>query len=343
MTFTPFDPLPASDLNDMVENIEALADGSAFNAQAIPGYKVKINPPQGMMTNGQISRTVSSNNLTVALKTLAGADPSASDPVYIRIGNSMRAITAALGVTKNAGTNWMDLGSASHATQDVDVFVYLGYNATDGVVIGFSRIPYARVYSDFSTTNTNDRYAAISTIANASANNEYEVIGRVNVTLSATASFNWSVPATSIIINRPIFETRWLSFVPATTNVTVGNGTITAKYLIRNKDIICEFFFTFGSTSSLGTGPAFALPITAAAKYITGAAGHNQSGRGFAVDAGLAIYDIIGNLVTSNTAITLYVPNVAGTYPVAGTLTAAVPSALGNGDGIQMKYNYEGL
>lgn len=29
MTFTPFDPLPASDLNDMVENIEAIQSGSS--------------------------------------------------------------------------------------------------------------------------------------------------------------------------------------------------------------------------------------------------------------------------------------------------------------------------
>ena len=35
MSFTPFDPLPASQLNDLVENIEALADGSGLDAGAI--------------------------------------------------------------------------------------------------------------------------------------------------------------------------------------------------------------------------------------------------------------------------------------------------------------------
>lgn len=35
MTFTPFDPLPASELNDIVENIEALADGSGLNTGAL--------------------------------------------------------------------------------------------------------------------------------------------------------------------------------------------------------------------------------------------------------------------------------------------------------------------
>lgn len=37
MSFTPFDPLPASDLNDMVENIEALQDWSAYTAASLPG------------------------------------------------------------------------------------------------------------------------------------------------------------------------------------------------------------------------------------------------------------------------------------------------------------------
>jgi hypothetical protein len=35
MSFTPLDPLPASDLNDLVQNIESLADGTGFDAGVI--------------------------------------------------------------------------------------------------------------------------------------------------------------------------------------------------------------------------------------------------------------------------------------------------------------------
>lgn len=173
-----------------------------------------FNAPQGTMLNGKIARTVTSNNITVAIKTLADADPTPSDPVYVRIGNNIRKITAALSVTKNAGTNWFDSGSTEHATQDIDYFVYLGYNSTDGVTIGFSRVPYGRVYGDFSATTTNNRYCAISNISNAVSTDEYELVARFNAILSATASFNWSIPATSIIINKPIRETRWLTWQP---------------------------------------------------------------------------------------------------------------------------------
>lgn len=59
--------------------------------------------PPGFMYNGKISVTVTSNNITVALKTMAGNDPSAADPVLVNIAGTTRKIVAALSVTKNAG------------------------------------------------------------------------------------------------------------------------------------------------------------------------------------------------------------------------------------------------
>lgn len=226
-----------------------------------PKQVIKGLFPQGFLINGKIVTSVATNNLTVAIKTLAGADPSPNDPVYVRIGNTVRAVKAALSVTKNAGTNWFNAGSSELATLEIDYFAYLGYNATDGVVLGFSRIPYARVYSDFSATTTNDKYAAISTITNAAATDEYENIGRFNAILSATASFNWSIPATSIIINRPIFETRELSFTPTWTNLTAGNGTNTGTYSIIGRHLDFRIRFLFGTTSAMGSGPSTKLPM----------------------------------------------------------------------------------
>lgn len=40
MSFTPFDPLPAADLNDIVENIEALAAGTGLNDDAVTAPKI---------------------------------------------------------------------------------------------------------------------------------------------------------------------------------------------------------------------------------------------------------------------------------------------------------------
>lgn len=192
-------------------------------------------PPQGFLYNGKIVPSVSSNNLTVALKGLDGNDPSVTNPVYVRIGDTVRTITAALSVTKNAGINWCDSGNTSLATFEIDYFVYLGYNATDGVVIGFSRAPFAGIYSDFSVTTTDERYCAISTITNAAASDNYVVVGRFAATNSGAASYNWSVPTfTGLnLIQYPIYFTRTLSMVafPATGSGFSG-GTNIASYRV---------------------------------------------------------------------------------------------------------------
>jgi len=218
---------------------------------------------QGFMNNGKIVVTVASNNITVALKTASGADPSASSPVKIRIGDTIRTVTAALSVTKNAGTNWCNAGSAELATKEIDYFVYLGYNATDGVVIGFSRIPSAAQYSDFSVTTTNEKYCAISTITNAASTDYYEVIGRFAATLSAGAGYTWSVPTYTAanLIQRPIFKTRWLAYNPVYSAVApLTYGTVTTQRAAYMIDGNSAFFII---TASGTTGGSAATDIIA--------------------------------------------------------------------------------
>lgn len=208
--------------------------------------------PQGFLINGKISVSVSSNNITVAIKGMDGNDPSASNPVRVRIGDTVRSITSALSVTKNAGTNWFNSGSSELATNEIDYFVYLGYNATDGVVIGFARIPYATRYGDFSTTTTNDRYCAISTITTAASTDYYELIGRFAATLSATASFNWSVPTFTAVnlIQRPIYDTRWLTCTPTWTGFSANPTNGVYRYQISYNKIICKINSVTAGTSN---------------------------------------------------------------------------------------------
>ena len=181
----------------------------------------QVNAPEGFLINGKIVPSVASDNLTVELKTLAGNDPSASDPIYIRLDNTIRTITSALSVTANAGTNWFNAGGTAVATKEVDYFVYLGYNSTDGVVIGFARIPFIKKYGDFNATSDNEKYAKISTITNAISTDYYTNIGRFSATLSAGAGYTWTVPTftASNLIQRPIYESRRLQYLPEMTIV----------------------------------------------------------------------------------------------------------------------------
>lgn len=220
-----------------------------------------LNLAEGQMINGRILPSVASDNLTVALKTLAGTDPSANDPVYVMIGGVMRSITAALSVTKNAATNWMNLGSAELATKETDLFAYLGYNATDGVVIGFSRIPFANRYDEFSATTTNEKYAGISTITNAAAGDSYVNIGRFAATLSAGAGYTWSVPTFTAtnLIQRPIYETRGLtSAITFTGFSTAPTGII--SYILKGNLLHIDYVDATGGISN-ATGFTFTTPF----------------------------------------------------------------------------------
>lgn len=285
--------------------------------------RVPLYAPQGFLINGKIVPSVASNNLTVAIKTLAGTDPSATDPVYCRIGDTVRSVTAALSVTKNAATNWFDAGSAELATKEIDYFVYLGYNATDGVVIGFSRIPYAAQYSDFSATATNEKYSAISTITNAAATDYYEVVGRFAATLSAGAGYTWSVPTftPANLIQRPIYETRELSYLPVVT-ATAGTPTATTPvgfYIVSRNTVFLNVSITVTTVGTATGGMLFTLPMSvkrdrhpiaawegAISGFTGSCAGLISDNKKYRIDK----YDFTTFWIIN------YVPRIAGTYVI---------------------------
>ena len=255
--------------NDYAKFTASGLEGRSY-AEVVNDIGANINAPAGFLLNGKIVPSVASNDLTVAIKGLDGNDPSATNPVYCRIGDTIRSITNALSVTKAAATNWCNAGRAEIATQDVDFFVYLGYNATDGVVIGFSRYPGALSYDEFSAVTTNDKYCGISTITNAAATDYYELIGRFAATLSAGAGYTWTVPAFTAknLVQRPIYETRWLDFLP--TYSAGGSMTFTSvttdisRYKIKGSNcyIMMRAYGTTGGTTSKDIRST--IPITPA-------------------------------------------------------------------------------
>jgi len=248
--------------------------------------------PQGFLINGKISVTDAAG-ITVAIKTLAGTDPSATDPVYCRIGDTVRTISAALSVAKADGTNWCNAGGAELATKEVDYFVYLGYNATDGVVIGFSRYPGAFSYDDFSATTTNEKYCAISTITTAATTDYYEVIGRFAATLSAGAGYTWSVPTFTAknLIQRPIYETRWMTYLGAITSGSGSPTTVTHNkevYKITGKKIEIVSDLTITDKGTAASTVVSTMPFTHANTTIITFGGRESGATGKLVGATLS-------------------------------------------------------
>ena len=211
--------------------------------------------PEGHLFNGQITTAVGSNNLTVSVKTWAGADPSASDPVFICLNNTIYAITSALSVTINAGANAFNAGSAELATKEIDYFAYIGLKTSGSVIfLLVSRLPYGRVYGDFSATNTNEKYGACSTTP--ASTDVLQVVCRFNAILGVSATYYWSIPGTSIIINHPIYETRELDWASQNTGLTSVSSSL-YKYKLIGSQMFIAFVLAgvSNSTSFSGTLP----------------------------------------------------------------------------------------
>lgn len=212
------------------------------------------------------------------------------------------------------------------------------YNATDGIVIAFSRYPGAYIYSNFSTTSTNEKYAGISTITNAAANDEYMVIGRFAATLSAGAAYTWTVPTFTAanLIQRPIYESRWLDWQPVGTNLTDGAATITAKYKTLINTYKYHWDWKFGAGSAVGNSPYVTMPWTNA---LVSASGSVPCGVGELYDSGTASYGAQPLMTAAGNTLFPVALGTAGNYANQALLTAAVPFTWAAND--EMMFNGE--
>jgi hypothetical protein len=199
--------------------------------------------------------------------------------------------------------------------------------ATDGVTIGFARVPFGRTYTSFSTTSTDDRYCAISVITNAASTDEYELVGRFNATLSATASFNWSIPAADIVISRPVYETRWLTSTIAMNNVTLGNGTLAQRYQIKGNVLKQSFKFTFGSTSSI-SGSIAVVPAIAGSSSMPISA---TVGGAYIEDLVTTGFEATLRYATT-TSVSVITGNTASSYLTSTGTTSTAPMTWATGD-----------
>jgi hypothetical protein len=119
-------------------------------------------------------------------------------------------------------------------------------------------------------------------------------------------------------------QAAWTSYTPTLTNITLGNGTRTGRYLQIGKTIDFQVKITFGSTTSItATNANITLPVTAqAGNWVsTDAGGYDDSAN---LWYPLAIMTAAGGGGASTTAFIIKTwPNPAGANLV--TINATVP------------------
>lgn len=133
-------------------------------------------------------------------------------------------------------------------------------------------------------------------------------------------------------------NTAWSSWVPVWTNLSVGNGTINAKYQQIGKTVTARINLTLGSSSTVSGNISFTSPIAAATDY---AASQHVVGTFYAEDFGVAAYPGLVEFRSSATVCTLEVFGAAGTYVNMVATTGSIPFSWGNTDTISIVFTYE--
>lgn len=265
--------------------------------------------PQGYLANSRIVVSVSSNNLTVKVMDPFSVNLAGTNKGRVRIGNSYyRFTTTQATVTKNAGTNWFNAGAAETAAKAVDYFVYLLFNSNAGAVdIGFSRIPYGQTYADFSATSTSELYFAYGNATAPAATDIVENIGRFTATLSAGAGYTWSSPTG--VINKPTYETSWLTWLPTYTGFT-SSPTDTGIYKITSNE--CKVVLDVANTTSNATTFTLTLPIGSTKQMRVPTSFRNNGVN--STTPGMGVFSGSGNVLTLYTDMT-----TAGAWTNANT------------------------
>lgn len=115
----------------------------------------------------------------------------------------------------------------------------------------------------------------------------------------------------------------WTTYTPTYTNLTIGNGTVTARYCQIGKVVVVFWSLTWGSTTSTGSYPFVSLPIaTVNAGYVAGNMTQLKLGTGF----------FLGSTYIDNTGMLLMPTVTNGNYAIDGITGATSPATWVTGD-----------
>ena len=230
-----------------------------------------------------LATSVSSNALTISLKTAAGTDPSVSDVVKIGFRNAtasngqfvQRSITSALSLTISSGST---LGHSS-ATADV-IYVY-AIDSGSGVVLGAVSSPQF-MESDLVTSTAEGGAGAADSASvlyssSAQTSKPVRLIGRLRIT--ETTAGTWASNATTVEL-LPVFQPLAYGtsvFGRRASAVKTGVATVNcdgSSATVSNPDAMISGnptnFATSECTVTLVTGYFSAQPICLLSQISTG-------------------------------------------------------------------------
>jgi len=227
-------------------------------------------PTQGAFQIGQVMTnaykivpTLSGSDLVVTLTHLDGSTPSATNPLFFKVGNTLRSITAASSITLAAGTNWFNLGGNDTKTLTAPLFVYVVYDTNSSLLVPtIARKSNFRIVSETSATTTNQDH--IYGYSGFTSTDEMVNIGYFEATLSGGAGYTWTVPTftNQNLRNEPTYESRWMTWTPTITGYSILPTNTSYYYRVMRGLIDHKINETTNGTSN-ATTTTYTLPFTA--------------------------------------------------------------------------------
>lgn len=246
---------------ELINTIEGTAQTTSISDRTQVMQSVAM---QGLgLRNGVIVPSVAGNNLTIAIKTLAGLDPSTTNPVYVRIGNTLRVINSALYVTVTGGTDDWDRTSYTFS-----VFVYLGYDSVNQrIEILTCPQPTYTTYPAANPAAPDARRLKSAYGANTGTSiangHTMQIIGRVDGVVQSAGDNFTGVTATAL--SYPIFNTPIMTSpsVPLRSNAADTTPVFTTnqfRYSLNYNNCYIGYLFD-GDGGADGVGIAGSLKL----------------------------------------------------------------------------------
>jgi hypothetical protein len=139
-----------------------------------------------------------------------------------------------------------------------------------------------------------------------------------------------STAATGLVWATPSSGATWTNFTPTYTNVTVGNGTVIARYQKTGNLVTVYYRLTFGTTTSItGSNPVVILPSPIVPLY-------RFAMTGVFFDTGVQAY--LGAFTTDGANVNCEGINTASTWANYG---GGIPFTMGNLDFFYFSGTYE--
>jgi hypothetical protein len=123
----------------------------------------------------------------------------------------------------------------------------------------------------------------------------------------------------------------WVNWTPTLNGITIGNGTVVAKYMQVGKIVHFRFELTLGTTTTLAGANGFTLPV--------GCVSYRWRFNGEASDIGVNAYPIIGRVAIATSVVSLIYQNGL----IDANFTSTAPFTAGSTDVISIAGSYEAL